>query len=54
MASEGIELLHVADGKIREIWNYADIMGLAAQLGAEAPLTVEIGVPRRRLSCARA
>ena len=39
---EGIELLHVVDGKIREIWNYADIMGLAAQLGAEAPLTLEL------------
>ncbi|MCK6520635.1 ester cyclase [Myxococcota bacterium] len=39
---EGVELLHIADGKIHTIWNYADIMGLAAQLGAEAPLAVEI------------
>jgi steroid delta-isomerase-like uncharacterized protein len=39
---EGIELLHIRDGKVHEIWNYADIMGLAAQLGAEAPLAVTI------------
>jgi steroid delta-isomerase-like uncharacterized protein len=37
---EGIELLHVRDGRIHEIWNYADIMGLAAQMGAEEPLRV--------------
>lgn len=39
---EGIELLHVQDGKVREIWNFADVMGLAAQLGAEAPLSLTI------------
>ncbi|MEY3214145.1 MAG: hypothetical protein RIT28_4626 [Pseudomonadota bacterium] len=39
---EGIELLHIVDGRIQEIWNYADIMGLAAQLGAEAPLALEL------------
>ena len=39
---EGIELLHVVDGRVQEIWNYADIMGLAAQLRAEDPLGLEI------------
>lgn len=39
---EGIELLHVRAGRIHEIWNYADVMGLAAQLGAERPLALEI------------
>lgn len=39
---EGIELLHIEGERVREIWNYADVMGLAAQLGAEAPLTLEI------------
>ena len=39
---EGVEVLHVRDGRVREIWNYADIMGLAAQLGAERPLALEM------------
>ena len=39
---EGLELLHVRDGRIAEVWNYSDIMGLAAQLQAERPLDIEI------------
>ncbi len=39
---EGIELLHIHAGRVREIWNYADMMGLAAQLRAEDPLSLEI------------
>ncbi len=35
---EGLELLHMVDGRIVEVWNYSDIMGLAAQLQAPAPL----------------
>lgn len=39
---EGIELLHRQGDRLVEIWNYADIMGLAAQLQARAPLELEI------------
>jgi steroid delta-isomerase-like uncharacterized protein len=39
---EGLELLHIADGRITEVWNYSDIMGLAAQLQAPGPLDIEI------------
>lgn len=39
---EGLELLHIADGRITEVWNYSDIMGMAAQLSAPAPLDIEI------------
>lgn len=31
---EGVEILHVRDGLIHEIWNFADLLGLAAQMGA--------------------
>ena len=40
--AEGLELLHVARGQIVEIWNYSDIMGLAAQLRAPDPLSMEV------------
>lgn len=39
---EGLELLHLRDGLIVEVWNYADLMGLAAQLHAPGPLGIEI------------
>lgn len=38
--AEGLELLHMAEGRIVEVWNYSDIMGLAAQLQAPAPLDI--------------
>ena len=38
---EGLELLHIAKGRIVEVWNYSDIMGLAAQLQAPEPLDIE-------------
>lgn len=39
---EGVEVLHLEGGVIREIWNYADVMGLAAQLRAQDPTALEI------------
>ena len=39
---EGLELIHFAGGRITEIWNYSDIMGLAAQLHAPAPLELSL------------
>jgi steroid delta-isomerase-like uncharacterized protein len=39
---EGLELLHMKDGRISEVWNYSDIMGLAAQLQAPKPLDIEV------------
>lgn len=40
---EGLELLWIRDGRITEVWNYSDLMGLAAQLQAPHPLDIEIG-----------
>ncbi|MCB9765660.1 MAG: ester cyclase [Alphaproteobacteria bacterium] len=40
--AEGVEIGHVRDGQIIEIWNYADIMGLAAQLQFKDPLGLGI------------
>jgi steroid delta-isomerase-like uncharacterized protein len=37
---EGVEVLHIEEGRIREIWNYADVMGIAAQLRAADPLAL--------------
>ncbi len=37
---EGIELIHVRGERLVEIWNYADIMGLAAQLKSRDPFAV--------------
>lgn len=37
---EGVEVLHIVDGRIHEIWNYADVMGIAAQLRAADPLAL--------------
>lgn len=39
---EGLELLHIRDGQLAEVWNYSDIMGLAAQLQARSPLDIEL------------
>lgn len=39
--TEGLELLHLEGGRIREVWNYSDLMGLAAQLHAPNPLSLE-------------
>ncbi|MCA9548588.1 MAG: ester cyclase [Myxococcales bacterium] len=38
--AEGLELLHVRDGRIFEVWNYSDLMGMAALLGAPEPLAI--------------
>ena len=38
---EGLELLHLKDRQIVEVWNYSDLMGLAAQLQAPDPLAME-------------
>lgn len=42
---EGIELLHIEGDRIVEIWNYADVMGLAAQLRAADPLALRLEDP---------
>ena len=38
--AEGLELLHLRGARICEVWNYSDLMGLAAMLGAPEPLVV--------------
>ncbi len=38
---EGLEVSRVENGRITEIWNYTDVMTLAAQLGAPDPLALE-------------
>lgn len=39
---EGCEILQIEGGRIVEIWNFADVMGLAAQLRAADPLALRI------------
>jgi len=39
---EGIEMLHIADGRIVEVWNYADVFGLAVQIRAADPLALRL------------
>lgn len=39
---EGAEVLHIRDGRIHEIWNYTDVMGLASRLQSIEPLSVEV------------
>jgi predicted ester cyclase len=34
---DGCEVAHVRDGQLVEIWNYADLMGMAAQLRSPDP-----------------
>lgn len=36
--AEGCEVAHIVGDRIVEIWNYTDLMGLAAQLRAPDPL----------------
>jgi hypothetical protein len=38
---ERIELLHAEGGRLVEIWNYADVMGLAAQMASRDPFGLE-------------
>lgn len=40
--AEGLELVHVTNGTIVEIWNYTDLMGLAAQLHAPNPFVLAV------------
>lgn len=35
--AEGLELLHIRGDRICEIWNYSDLLGMAALLTASAP-----------------
>jgi steroid delta-isomerase-like uncharacterized protein len=39
---DGCEVAHVREGKLVEIWNYADLMGMAAQLRSPDPLAVRM------------
>lgn len=36
------EVMVIEDGWVPEIWNYADLMGMAAQMNAEAPLALRL------------
>lgn len=38
---EGAEVLHLSHGRIHEIWNYTDFMGLAARLNFVNPLALD-------------
>ncbi|HRE88191.1 MAG TPA: ester cyclase [Myxococcota bacterium] len=40
--AEGCEVAHIVGDKIVEIWNYTDLMGLAAQLRYPDPLAVKL------------
>ncbi len=40
--AEGAEVLHLANGWVTEVWNYTDLMGLAARLHATHPLSMEL------------
>lgn len=42
VATEGCEVAHVVGDRITEIWNYADIMGLAARLRSPDPLALRV------------
>lgn len=42
VVTEGCEVAHIRHGMIAEIWNYADIMGLAARLRSPDPLGLKI------------
>lgn len=42
---EGCEILEVEEHRIGQIWNFADVMGLAAQLRAADPLALRIEDP---------
>jgi predicted ester cyclase len=39
---DGCEVMHIRDGWVHEIWNYADLMGLAARVNAVNPLAIEM------------
>lgn len=39
---DACEVLHLRDGWVHEIWNYADLMGLAAQVNAVNPLALHV------------
>jgi len=40
--AEGVEILHIEQGVVVEVWNYVDIMGLAAQLRHADPLAIDL------------
>jgi predicted ester cyclase len=37
---DACEVMHIRDGWVLEIWNYADMLGMAAQLNADNPLAL--------------
>lgn len=39
---DACEVMHLRDGIVPEIWNYADLMGLAAQVNAVNPLALRV------------
>lgn len=39
---DACEVMVIQDGWVPEVWNYADLMGLAAQLNAVSPLALHV------------